>query len=1121
MTGVRFTLGIAAQEFRLLTRGVIIPIVASLMILYMFIILANADYMREMGAVGIPRNSANLNFLMASGQCLWVLPAWAWLFAQGIARDKTHRLDEITLSAPASLKSLLIGRYLGALAVSALLAMSFMVTIIAAPILAKLGLLPADTIGPTRWLSLGWAALIFILPNAASMGALYVSATARTKDTKGAFAIAAIMALVWMVSMIVLRGNDVNVDLAAAIDPSGYAEAERQVDAWTPREKEASLIAVTPQLILNRLFWLGIAFSIFIYVLLRIDREKLVLDRKQKEKPIKAALPSYSGSQSLDVRLDTKVWNWIKASWLEFGWHLGRLTRGFGFRLAIVMLILAGALGSLVNFVEQPQGPLVAYPAALLPFIAEFFYLVIVFVLVGFYGNLMRSDDRPGFDEWVDAARAPLGTVVVAKMLVGLALVVIMSIFPAISSLIVTSVSAPHSLDLILPFSYFLGVFAPSLLEIAAIVFLSHALIRPAGIAYTVSVFVAFIAIINHELTIIEYPPLQIGIPPHVSLSELTGWLPWLEPVLAMAAFKAMIALLFAALAWIAWRRGTALRISDRLRDGWSRIWGAPGLVAITAIALGGILLGGLNHRFIEHGEFQTAANGLSKDAIWEREQWHAAETFDVVSGKVNATLYPQSRYGEIDWRLELSLGATGVLHATEPHGVRLISAAVAGNTLEITRLNERVLINAPLCANKICELDLRLEADFKDWPVDAPLWFQANGIWLSAERILPKLGHDRDGLVTSPLDRKNYALPETLPLIPAVESLAAIDGVAPAANWRWDIAIEDLSVKDTTAGLSGETTGPLDFAGFWMPQENSAYSNIPEAKLWYAKEREKLAKVLAEDISALSYCVSERLGVEKFGFHSAQVPNHLGEIHLHNNFLWLPEDLVWNLKGEGFGYALMKYEIAQEIAKHVVNRELNVRTNDGVHALVNGLAGLTAINCLEHMGNAEQTLDIYAYHVNDVIEQFSTVFTPIHSVAASTDDWVESYAMLSMVNWYQHNNHIAESDVLNALKTDEQPYIADSLALILGDKTSEMLLGPPLSYDLSVHGDRGSSDISGSYWIWQNGSWLDDDFREDSVQVSNTKKDGAMLVYANYPAIERNVQDNYVQDSQAESKED
>ena len=54
------------------------------------------------------------------------------------------------------------------------------------------------------------------------------------------------MLLFSMVSMVVLRGGDVNPAVATMLDPSAQAEVEEQTDRWTPLQKRTGVLAMNP-----------------------------------------------------------------------------------------------------------------------------------------------------------------------------------------------------------------------------------------------------------------------------------------------------------------------------------------------------------------------------------------------------------------------------------------------------------------------------------------------------------------------------------------------------------------------------------------------------------------------------------------------------------------------------------------------------------------------------------------------------------------------------------------------------------------------------------------------------------------------------------------------------------
>ncbi len=239
-------------------RGWLVPIVFVGLIGYLVIVLLNADYMQEMGAADIPRNSAHVVYLMTAGQGFYMLFAWAWLFARIVTRDRDARLDEVVLSLPISLRGSLLGRYLGTVALGCALGVASPLGILAVHPLGALGVLPADLVGPVPWFAMLHAWALFVVPGAFGLGAVFLAAAIKTRSSSGPFAVAAALAAIWMVAMVVLRGGEAYIDVASLIDPIGYAEVEEQATLWTPLEKQASSLSLTWPLILNRLLW-GVA----------------------------------------------------------------------------------------------------------------------------------------------------------------------------------------------------------------------------------------------------------------------------------------------------------------------------------------------------------------------------------------------------------------------------------------------------------------------------------------------------------------------------------------------------------------------------------------------------------------------------------------------------------------------------------------------------------------------------------------------------------------------------------------------------------------------------------------------------------------------------------------------
>ena len=278
---------------------------------------------------------------------------------------------------------------------------------------------------------------------------------------------------------------------------------------------------------------------------------------------------------------------------------------------------------------------------------------MIVFLVAGFVGVMARRDDRAGFGEIADATPAPLGSRVVGRALAAAAVTVVFALTPVLAVWIVTVFATPDAFSLSDPTLYFGLLLAPPMLELCALVLLAHALIRHAGAAHAVGVICAFFIVVNHELGVTSYPSAEVGVPPSITLSEFSGWAPWLGYVLTADLFKLAVAVAIIALAWLAWPRGTALSVPLRWRTGMGRLAGGAGALAAGAVLLAVGVHTVLHEQLVGLGGYESAAAETADDAAWEARWWAAAAPFAATGGEVAIEIDPIGRRATARWRLD------------------------------------------------------------------------------------------------------------------------------------------------------------------------------------------------------------------------------------------------------------------------------------------------------------------------------------------------------------------------------------------------------------------------------------------------------------------------------------
>ena len=1087
MSRLRFILGEARNEFRAGLRGPLVPICFIGLAVYLLLVVLNAEYLRGMNAVNVPRNSPHVVFLMLAGQAMWMFFAWAWLFAQVVVRDRIASQHEVVLAAPVSLRTLLFARFLGAAGVGGLLSFGVVAGFLLIPLLAPLGLVAPEFVGPNPWFAFAQGTMLFTIPSMLGAGALFVWAAVRTRSTTGPFAVAAGMVLVWMVSMIVLREGQTFIGLASMLDPSGYSEVEEQTNLWTPHEKGTLALAYTVPLVVNRLAWLFGPLLFAGLALARVRREQLVLER---EPQVRGGRPGFGTRlrTALDSLLDRKPAaeavppparalpgppaspSWVRATLNEAGWHLAVSCRGRGLLIAVFMLVMACVAGGYVNIVMDAEGPLLPRSGLLQPMLAEFTYIVLVFMVAGFVGAMTRRDERPGFGEMVDATPAPLGSRFTGRLLAVSGITLGFAVIPAIGAWALVAAIVPEGLNLADPILFYLGVMGPAYLELCAITLLLHALLGHTGTAHAAAVIAAFMVVVNHEAGVVHYPPAQVGLPTEVVFSEFAGWSPWAAPMFTAGAFKLGFVALVAAGAWFAWRRGTDLRSGVRLRSALGRLRGGAGALAATAaftVAASGTVL----HERLLEGGYQSPAAADAEDAAWERRFWDEAAPFSVRGGEVRVAVDPGATLATVNWRLDGVRSAGGTLHGTLPDGAAITSVAVRGVPAPVTTGFDHFGVPLGRCPATGCELEIAMTIRPAGWPSDGPaFWLQPGGALLRAADVLPSLGHDPDRLLRAPAHRVASGLPGPPREMPAA-ALASAAAVAPAGDWSWSVEFPAEGFRTETTGT---TAGPLDFAtGWWRvsPVETREGSLVA----LHGPQRTRDAPAVLEDVAEMRSCVAGILGAAPEVGTVLQAPREQGETALHGELLWLPENDGWDVAAGGHGHWRRRAAIAAALASRMLTDRADLRKEPGADWLLVGTPGWIGLECVRERDGVEAWLALRERGSDSVVESLGGLDAPAESLAAAGGAaWVRDYAPLATLSWAASVGTAAAARAAGLVTREvrEGTPLTEALRQAAGTEAAEALLGAPLAADIAlVRGERRLA-VEGERWSWVEGGW-------------------------------------------------
>lgn len=1112
-----FVLREAWHEFRCGMRNGIAPLILLVLTGYLLMVLSNADYMRDMGAVEVPRNAPSLVFLMTSGDSFFLLFAWAWIFAQPIIRDRKAQLHEVILAAPQSLSSLLTARYLGALGVALVVGSSQVAGFLLSPMLEWVGAIPPGSLGPTPWQAFAQASLLFTLPLAAGAGALYFIAAIKTRGVGGPFVIAAALMAFWMVSMVVFKDSHANAFLGTVMDPSGFAETERQVvDNWTPRQKANSMLAVSEALLWNRILWCGLPLMLLSLVIWRTTRDSLVLEGSGKGTPHRPSPRVYT--DSLAPRRPVRRPNWWRAAIAESYWQTRQTLWRSWMLLAILLLILLGVAGTFVHGVHHAHGPLVPRPEFVAPLLTTLFYLIIVFMVTGLIGIAARRDHQPGLEEILDAAPAPAGIRLVGRVVAAAVVTIVLALVPACGGILATALVAPQHVQITFPLLYQLSVLAPALLEVAALTLLIHALVLRPGPAYAASVLAAFVMVVNNEAGLVSYPPLQIGLPVPITVSGATGLAPWAEKLLISNGFKLAIMFLLVAIAGIVMLRGTEWGWRLRTRSFLRRLAG-PGGGTLTAAFLALLGMSVVMHqRYIIDAGYQNQEQRLASDARWESLWLAHQQPFSVTGGDVKLVVDTDRQLVTGYWRLRGVKAGGNALHAGLPHGLRIESVLVGGKQQHVRIEEEHLALELGACPSGGCTIEIAWSMPITDWNADhRPPWLTQHGYWLQSRDVMPRLGFANDRVLRPAHDRLRLGLPANASL-PGYRATLPSGAAAPAGRWTWQVTRVSGPARSVR---HGHTDGLLDFADVWAPA--LVHTGVGRLSVIHDKSRREVAMSITDDLADMQACVARRLGTIPNVDHIAQWPRGLGNSRVAGRWLLLAENPHWDIANEGVGRWVRRAEIATVLAGRSIKDTADLRDGKGALLLSKGLPGAIGLRCVAEVDGLEALKALLSRGSDRVTEALAASPVPIGPLEnALGNDWGAEYAPLAVLHWASRQTPAGIARLLDEARTGGD--LNDVLVRFpKWGTTMAQMLGSPNATDLRVGGRGSQTDVEGERFQWQDGGWVAANSapRPWQFPLGNSDLDGPARLYLDtWPAYERTPADNTAQFSR-ESKED
>ena len=189
----------------------------------------------------------------------------AGVFGDAAARDVASRTHALFYTSPLRERDYILGRFLGAVVVNAVLLLGVPLGLLLASVMPYM---TQGKFGPVQLAAYVQAYVLILLPNLVLIGTCMFAAAALTRQALATYVGGITLFVLGLIAGDLTNGLT-NRTLSALVDPMGAAAIRIVTALWTPAERNAQLIGWPAILIWNRVLWLAVAAGVLAIVVTR------------------------------------------------------------------------------------------------------------------------------------------------------------------------------------------------------------------------------------------------------------------------------------------------------------------------------------------------------------------------------------------------------------------------------------------------------------------------------------------------------------------------------------------------------------------------------------------------------------------------------------------------------------------------------------------------------------------------------------------------------------------------------------------------------------------------------------------------------------------------------------
>lgn len=701
--------------------------------------------------------------------------------ANVIVRDDESGFGPMVRSTRVRKFDYLMGRFTGAFLIAAI---AFLVVPLAMWIGSMMPWLDQDSLGPNNPVHYAYAYFIMALPGVFLTSSIFFAVATVTRSMMYSYVAVVVFLVLYLVLNVVLTTKPELRDLASYIEPFGLGAIANATRYWTASESNTMLPALAGPILINRLIWLAVSCAALVFAYRRFRfADTGVSARKAKREAQKAAKLANVPPQIVSIlpkgNARTAKWAHLIA---RTRFETAQLINSPAFAV-LIMIGLFNAFGSLVFANEIYGTPSRPLTFALIPRLIGSFGIIPIIIAIYYAGELVWRDRERKIHEIIDSTPLPNWAYMVPKTIAVSAVLFASIAVSIIAAVMIQLVRGFSDLALEQYILWYLLPWGVDMIILSVLAVFIQALSPNKYIGWGMMVLY-LVATITFALLGFEHPLYLYGEgAPDILISDLNG-----NNVNGMAGwwmrlYWGAIAIILVALAHLLWRRGTGMSLRPRLRQLPRRLISITGALitgaGLTAAATGAFVYNNTNVM----NEFATQDDTDKRLAEYEKKylQYETVKQPSTTDITLNIDIYPEAKRMTVAGEMVI-VNDTGA--PVEALHIRL--ATIETNVDSITVPNARLTLDDPEMHYWIYTLDTPMALDetrtisfrtsrqqkgFKSSGNDSRLVL--NGTFLDNSEFQPRLGMDRNGLLSDRQKRREYGLEPELRL-PKLEDESA-----------------------------------------------------------------------------------------------------------------------------------------------------------------------------------------------------------------------------------------------------------------------------------------------------------------------------------------------------------